>query len=349
MEKELIGTVSIESGPQAGESLELLPDSKITIGRAGENDICIQEETVSRRHGELAANEKDACFRNYGRNGTIIDNRVIHEDEAIALRNNTLIEIGTVKMRIRMVRTDDTQIIEKTIVLATNSENGSRTERFPTVEKKNGKESLAAFYNSIKSEWNNLSGKYLRTAVSKVCFGFALLIPLLFLLSLSDNSEPEANASIRKQSPFIADLDSSDSPDSTASNFANDLKQVGSLFKTAEKLFAEKNLRLQNLHDSIQNWQEGIAIIELFADKPEKYASEYNAAVKNLSEAQAVLQKQYEDLRNNVIISYKKQEYQAAYDFVQRITGLIPDREDERYKWARRAKLRIEKKLQSNS
>ena len=74
-----------------------LTDNLMTIGRTEENDICIQNHNVSKRHGILVRDGDDYQLHDFkSTNGTFVDEKRIM---AVKLQHGVPIRLGAVELR----------------------------------------------------------------------------------------------------------------------------------------------------------------------------------------------------------------------------------------------------------
>ncbi|MBW1999900.1 MAG: FHA domain-containing protein [Deltaproteobacteria bacterium] len=86
--------IYILNGPEQGKSFELDKDI-ISVGRARENDVQIQDKTVSRRHLEIVRRENRYFARDLeSLNGTFVDGRYIRPGEEVEIKEGSPIVLG---------------------------------------------------------------------------------------------------------------------------------------------------------------------------------------------------------------------------------------------------------------
>lgn len=99
-QRDLSATLEIINPAHAGLSKgELIPlRSAICIGRERDNDVVVDEETVSSRHVRLAPRDGHWWIEDLGStNGTLVNSRSV--DGSRALKGGDIIQIGLVKLR----------------------------------------------------------------------------------------------------------------------------------------------------------------------------------------------------------------------------------------------------------
>lgn len=94
--------IVIQRGPEAGQRFELTGD-RMTAGRAADNDIMLDDITVSRHHAEFLAQEDGWAVVDMGSlNGTYVNRSSI---ERRPLESGDMIQIG--KYRLQYLRADE--------------------------------------------------------------------------------------------------------------------------------------------------------------------------------------------------------------------------------------------------
>ena len=118
------------------------------------------------------------------------------------------------------------------------------------------------------------------------------------------------------------------------------LANVPELLELAEKLYAEKGISSRNLYDAIQNWQKGLASLK----RHDPSSSLIQNVEPKLEQARVELDERFERDKQRVQVKYNQKDYQGALRILAGILASIPDREDERYKWAKSAEMQIKGK-----
>ena len=89
-------TLHILSPSSVARTIELT-NNLMTIGRTEENDICIQDHNVSKRHGILVRDGDDYQLHDFkSTNGTFVDEKRIM---AVKLQHGVSIRLGSVELR----------------------------------------------------------------------------------------------------------------------------------------------------------------------------------------------------------------------------------------------------------
>jgi putative methionine-R-sulfoxide reductase with GAF domain len=84
----------ILNGPEMGRSFEL-KDGPTYVGRSDDNDICIEDKTVSRRHLKIVQRENKFLVMDLeSENGTYVGGEVITPGLEIVVEEGTLITVG---------------------------------------------------------------------------------------------------------------------------------------------------------------------------------------------------------------------------------------------------------------
>ncbi|MBZ0237077.1 MAG: FHA domain-containing protein, partial [Deltaproteobacteria bacterium] len=93
-----LAKLHVLSGSDQGRVFDLRPGKELQVGRAVDNDVCLTDIAVSRRHLELAWDGDAWILRDRGSgNGTLINDRI--EDGKCQLRDGDRIEIGNTVFR----------------------------------------------------------------------------------------------------------------------------------------------------------------------------------------------------------------------------------------------------------
>jgi len=88
--------IIIESGPSAGQTFDLT--DRASIGRLRENDITLQDESVSRKHARLLVQAGRVLLRDLGSaNGTFVNGQKI---ESVVVGANDHIRIGSIEVKV---------------------------------------------------------------------------------------------------------------------------------------------------------------------------------------------------------------------------------------------------------
>ena len=109
-----------------------------------------------------------------------------------------------------------------------------------------------------------------------------------------------------------------------------------------QKLYAEREVRDENLFRAIKAFEEAQCYTETLEPKPDYYAS----AISGREECKRALQEQYENLRFQADRAVKLGDWPAAARNLRTIRDLIPDRTDERHTQAEKMLLDVERRIQ---
>jgi pSer/pThr/pTyr-binding forkhead associated (FHA) protein len=116
---------------------------------------------------------------------------------------------------------------------------------------------------------------------------------------------------------------------------ARDATQLG------QKLFAEREVRYENLSRAIRAFEEAQWYLETIEPKPDYYPT----AVSGLAESQRQLQQRVDDARFQADRAVKLRDWDTAARQLRMICELVPDRGDERHGEAQRQLLDVERRL----
>ena len=108
-----------------------------------------------------------------------------------------------------------------------------------------------------------------------------------------------------------------------------------------QKLFAEREVRYENLSRAIRAFEEAQWYLETIEPKPDYYPT----AVSGLAESQRQLQQRVEDARFQADRAVKLRDWENAARQLRMICELVPDRGDERHGEAQRQLLDVERRL----
>ncbi len=108
-----------------------------------------------------------------------------------------------------------------------------------------------------------------------------------------------------------------------------------------QKLFAEREVRYENLARAIRAFEEAQWYLETIEPKPDFYPT----AVSGLAESQRQLQQRVEDARFQADRAVKLRDWENAARQLRMICELVPDRGDERHGEAQRQLLDVERRL----
>ena len=108
-----------------------------------------------------------------------------------------------------------------------------------------------------------------------------------------------------------------------------------------QKLFAEREVRHENLARTIRAFEEAQWYLESIEPKPDFYA----LAVSGLEESRRQLQQRVEDARFQADRAIKLRDWATAAGQLRVICEMVPDRGDERHREAQRLLLDVERRL----
>lgn len=108
-----------------------------------------------------------------------------------------------------------------------------------------------------------------------------------------------------------------------------------------QKLFAEREVRYENLARTIRAFEEAQWYLESIEPKPDFYA----LAVSGLEESRRQLQQRVEDARFQADRAIKLRDWATAAGHLRVICEMVPDRGDERHREAQRLLLDVERRL----
>lgn len=109
-----------------------------------------------------------------------------------------------------------------------------------------------------------------------------------------------------------------------------------------QKLFAEREVRFENLYRAIQAFEEAQWYVETLEPKPDYYPS----AVNGLEECKRALQERYEGYRFQADRAIKLRDWPGAVQNLRVICDLIPERSDERHATAAKMLLDVERRVE---
>lgn len=373
MNPDAVIIMTINNGVNEGKKLKLLPGSKIVIGRSKTSDVCIPDKTVSRTHAEFRVNENGVYLKNYGINGTIINDRRITHNKVIHLKESVRIGIGSCKLNLDIPGGEETVVLNQTMTANNGHDKTqvfSRKKPLPDMETPNEEgfsiaivsdrktgsllesileENAPPEKNDIKKRLQELSGKYLKSTISKISAGvFALLILFMMgkMLFTGSGQPSQANNNAEAAAGYDANLiipiefptDGLPGPVPQT-----ELDKAAIYFKTAETLFMNRELHEQNLYASIQKWQQGIQILGRYASGADLEI--YTRAVEESRNAVTLLSKKIAEWKDNARINYKKKDFRKAYEYIQKIIIAIPDMHHPDYKWAKKNEMKLKVKV----
>ncbi len=108
-----------------------------------------------------------------------------------------------------------------------------------------------------------------------------------------------------------------------------------------QKLFAEREVRYENLSRTIRAFEEAQWYLETIEPKPDFYPT----AVSGLEEAKRQLQQRVDDARFQSDRAIKLRDWEGAARQLRLICEMVPDRGDERHREAQRLLLDVERRL----
>ena len=109
-----------------------------------------------------------------------------------------------------------------------------------------------------------------------------------------------------------------------------------------QKLFAEREVRFENLYRAILAFEEAQWYVETLEPKPDYYGS----AINGLEECKRALQESYDNHRFQADRAVKLRDWAGAAHHLRIICDLIPDRADERHAQAAKMLLDVERRVE---
>lgn len=215
--------------------------------------------------------------------------------------------------------------------------NNSSIEKNKDSEKSEKENVRSPVKNKIKKSIKALKSTLLKKMIALVVFLIVFRVIAVFL-----PNESEVNPSDK----LTINVDTSDSLKTTFQIpkvhiyglIPNKKKETAlSFFKAAERLFAEKEIRHQNIYSAIQKWQKGIDIIGRYEPRP----SEFDTAVVNIKIAIDELDNKFRYLQKLAIIAKNQKDIENANEILNIILEMIPDRDDLKYQWAKDFQIRL--------
>lgn len=366
--------MTVNNGVNEEKKLKLSPGSKIVFGRSQASDVCIADKTVSRTHAEFRVNENGVYFKNYGINGTVINDRCITHNNVIHLKKSVKIGIGICELNLNISHGEETVVLRHTMAASNGHDKTrvfSRKKTLPDmgnlfddeISKANApviredysheaaiEDNTPAKKNDIKKMVQELSGKYLKSTISKISAGVFLLL-ILFMMgkmlftgsgqpSQGKNNTAEAAAGYDANFIIPIELPTDMLPGPVPQA---ELDKAAIYFKTAETLFMNRELHEQNLYASIQKWQQGIYILGKYTSGADLEI--FTRAVEESRNAISLLSKKIAGWKDNARINYKKKDFRKAYEYIQKIIIAIPDIHHPDYKWARKNEIKLKVKV----
>ena len=108
--KDSMCRLNIASGPMKGHSFEIKEDVTL-IGRTQENDIVINDRTISRRHIKITKKNNRFFIEDLGSyNGLRVDGTLVKSGEEIELMDGIVYSIGKSAFSIEKVYLDSSQL-----------------------------------------------------------------------------------------------------------------------------------------------------------------------------------------------------------------------------------------------
>ena len=326
----------ITQGPFKGNKIELT-SSDFSIGREDGNDLIIKDKTVSRKHAIIKFENSKYIIYDNSANGIKVNGNRAKEHE---LELSSKIEIGPCTFLLIKKEVDQGTISDMTIIDFADStveeSNIFQTDEFSLGEKEKDKSS-----SDKKGEESSLLGTPIRKAIA-ILFIF---IVGLFILILMDVDEEEGQSKKKYPDENQKYLTVQIEEGNIAENIpANVLSQAQQKFKEAKKYYSEKEVRKKNLYKSIVRWQEGIELLSTYKNKP----AFFQENVDQLIQAKKDLFDKFERYKREINIAQKQAKYKLALEYVKIIMEFIPDKLDERYKWAKNMETIISNQIKRN-
>ena len=95
-------TLDAVSGPPLA-SIVVKPDKPLVLGRSGQSDAILGDESVSRRHCQLSARQGTWFIEDLGsRHGTYVQSAKLGQGESLPLKSGDMIGIGPWLLRARI-------------------------------------------------------------------------------------------------------------------------------------------------------------------------------------------------------------------------------------------------------
>ena len=169
-------------------------------------------------------------------------------------------------------------------------------------------------------------------------------------LTIIVNNEAKTVAAINKQPPdelmsLIEDIKVVARTELALFTIEFSLEQLLELSKNelvlGDKLFDERDIRLENLHRSIRAYKSSIAYLETIEPKPEFY----DHAVEGKNNAEKEFALIWVKRNGDAEIAVRTRDWVSAQRTLRDLLEMVPDRTDDRYKDVARRLLEVEGKL----
>jgi len=311
--------LSIIKGPFRGEEIALGTDD-FSIGRTEENNFVIPDKTVSRKHAVISFDNGQFVIKDFSANGIKVNGVRVHEQP---LMINSTIEIGPCTFLFNDIsadktilktdgalpdETDHTQT--KTDELLIREDDFNIDDEDEESEKK--KESKSLFKSPI--------------VIGLIAILFLTMVVSFFLPEKSSNKKRVMSNKPTQQFTEV-NIPAGTIPGELPATVKS---QADALFKAAEKYFSEDYAQV-NLYEAITRWQRGIDMLAQYEKRPPSFQEN----VAKLKMAKQKLQQRFEDNKMQINIAMKRKQYDLALERVKVILESIPDKLDERYRWAK--------------
>lgn len=352
--KNLIARAFVKNGAHPNSTLEFYAGTTVIIGRAHDHALCVADETVSRRHAELSAELGGIYFRNFGRNGSLVNNKTIYDSERLVLQDGAVIGIGACELCLQMLAREETQIIShtmilplrndlnKTMILSPLPQAREENRQTPTAEKdKNNRRknstSKRTAMAQLKTRLHEWRARLPKSRLAKMCLvliGLLLALHVVTPLKGGSKGGELIESQPRNEPATILELVE---PQIQGTAPEDEHSAALIFLRSAKKLFDERELRRRNLYDGIRKWREGLNMLGRYSQRPAEYAEardKYRLATR-------LLERHYEEWKAGVVIHLRKKEFKKAQQLNNIILEAIPDINDARYRWAKEHEPRI--------
>jgi phosphoserine phosphatase RsbU/P len=95
-------TLDAVSGPPL-PSIHAKPEKPIVLGRSGQSDVVLGDESISRRHCQLSARQGTWFIEDLGsRHGTFVQSAKLAEGQSLPLKNGDMVGVGPWLLRVRI-------------------------------------------------------------------------------------------------------------------------------------------------------------------------------------------------------------------------------------------------------
>lgn len=314
--------LTVIEGPLKGK--DFLLGRENSLGRLPENDIAIEEGTISRQHAGIRLEGDRFFLTDLGsQNGTLVNASRVKEVE---LKDGDEISMGSSVFRFEQKG----RVKEEGTVMLAKKGRGEETR----LEKPDETVFLRAKPQE-KTEFD--LERFFQERVLERPLVLATLGVLFVLLTLSLflplGWPPEDPAKIGEDKEEIGPA--ALTPEEILSRIEDPeiLKEKAEeSLSLGKSLYARRRVKCDNLFKAIKRFEEAIGLMWGLDPKPDIYSE----AVASLEEAKETLDKEFRNARFRVERAIKLGEYEEASNEAKAIMEMIPDRKDERYQYAER-------------